>query len=81
MPRKKRPPVAPAEYEELQENEQFISRDNIDLAITAIEEDETGEPTVWVRFSNFEDMEDAEEYAEFLEHTLALLLFETTRLQ
>jgi hypothetical protein len=78
---KKRPVQPEAELEELAENEEFISRDDIDIITTAVEEDETGEATVWVRFANFEDMEDAEEYAEFLQTTLPLLLFETTRLQ
>lgn len=78
---KKRPAPPPVELEELAENEEFISRDNIDIITTAIEEDETGEATVWVRFANFEDMEEAEEYAEFLQTTLPLLLFETTRIQ
>ena len=78
---KKRPTPPPEELEELAENEEFISRDNIDIITTAIEDEETGEPTVWVRFANFEDMEDAEEYAEFLQSTLPLLLFETTRIQ
>jgi hypothetical protein len=77
---KKRPTQPEAELEELAENEEFISRDDIDIITTAVEE-ETGEATVWVRFANFEDMEDAEEYAEFLQTTLPLLLFETTRLQ
>jgi hypothetical protein len=78
---KKRPAQPEVELEELAENEEFISRDDIDIITTAVEEEETGEATVWVRFANFEDMEDAEEYAEFLQTTLPLLLFETTRLQ
>jgi hypothetical protein len=78
---KKRPTPPEEELEELAENEEFISRDDIDIITTAVEEEETGEATVWVRFANFEDMEDAEEYAEFLQTTLPLLLFETTRLQ
>jgi hypothetical protein len=81
MPRKKRPLVAPDVYEELTENEEFISRDDIDITVTAIEEDETGEPTVYVRFANFDDIEEAEEYAAMLQDNLALLLFETTKLQ
>jgi hypothetical protein len=81
MPRKKRPLVAPEVYEELTENEEFISRDDIDITVTAIEEDETGEPTVYVRFANFDDIEEAEEYAAMLQDNLALLLFETTKLQ
>lgn len=68
--------------EELAENEEFISKENVDIVITAVEEDENdNEPTVWVRFANFEDMEEAEEYAAMLQKVLPLLLFETTRLQ
>jgi hypothetical protein len=78
---KKRPTPPPVELEELAENEEFISRDDLDIITTAVEEEETGEATVWVRFANFEDMEEAEEYAEFLQTTLPLLLFETTRIQ
>ncbi len=63
--------------EELKDNEEFISRDDIDIEV-AISSDE---PVVYVKFSGFEDLEDAEEYAEFLSETLPLLLFETTRLQ
>jgi hypothetical protein len=63
--------------EELKENEEFISRDDIDITV-AVGDDE---PIVFVAFSGFEDYEDAEEYAEFLAETLPLLLFETTRLQ
>jgi hypothetical protein len=78
---KKRPTPPEEELEELAENEEFISRDDLDIITTAVEEEETGEATVWVRFANFEDMEEAEEYAEFLQTTLPLLLFETTRIQ
>jgi len=38
------------------------------------------EPTVYVKFTNFADVEDAEAYAEFLAETLPILLFETTRM-
>jgi hypothetical protein len=62
---------------ELQENEELISRDDIDIEV-AVSNDE---PVVYVKFSGFEDAEDAEEYAEFLAATLPLLLFETTRIQ
>jgi hypothetical protein len=72
----KRPKPEPV-IEELKENEEFISRDDIDIeVITTIDE----EPAVFVKFSGFEDEEDAEEYAQFLAETLPLLLFETTRL-
>ncbi len=74
MPKKKPEPVV--EVEELADNEEFISRDDIDIEVRLTEDN-----TVMVQFSGFEDMEDAEEYAEFLADTLPLLLFETTRLQ
>jgi hypothetical protein len=64
--------------EDLKDNEEFISRDDIDIEVMTTADDE---PTVYVKFTNFEDAEDAEEYAEFLAETLPLLLFETTRLQ
>lgn len=63
--------------EELPENEQFISDDDIDIEVFVDETDNT----VVVKFSGFEDEEDSEEYAEFLAETLPLLLFETTRVQ
>lgn len=62
--------------EELKDNEEFISRDDIDISIAVSDE----EPLVFVSFSGFSDAEDAEEYAEFLAETLPLLLFESTRL-
>jgi hypothetical protein len=61
--------------EELPENEQFISDDDIDIEVFVDETDNS----VVVKFSGFEDEDDAEEYAEFLAETLPLLLFETTR--
>jgi hypothetical protein len=72
----KRPKPEPV-IEELKENEEFISRDDIDIEVITTVEDE---PAVFVKFSGFEDEEDAEEYAQFLAETLPLLLFETTRL-
>jgi hypothetical protein len=63
--------------EELPENEQFISDDDIDIEVFVDETDNS----VVVKFSGFEDEDDAEEYAEFLAETLPLLLFETTRVQ
>ena len=62
--------------EELKDNEEFISRDDIDIEVVIGEES----PDVYVKFSGFDDAEDAEEYAQFLAETLPLLLFETTRL-
>ncbi len=78
----KRRPNPEVVEEELAPNEEFISKDTLDILVTAVEEDENeSEPTVWVRFANFEDMEEAEEYATMLQEILPLLLFETTRLQ
>jgi hypothetical protein len=62
--------------EELKDNEEFISRDDIDIEVVVTED--TNE--VYVKFSGFDDDEDAAEYADFLANTLPLLLFETTRL-
>lgn len=62
---------------ELAENENFISRDNLEIEVAVNAED----PVVYVKFTGFEDQEEAEEYAEFLAETLPLLLFETTRIQ
>jgi len=70
--------VKPEEaLEELKDNEEFISRDDIEIVVAVSDE----EPVVYVAFSGFEDDEDAEEYAQFLTETLPLLLFETTKLQ
>lgn len=67
------------EEKELADNEEFISKDDLDIMVFSTEEDD--ETAVYVKFTNFETAEDAEEYAEFLAETLPLLLFETTRLQ
>lgn len=75
MPKRKEEPV---EVEELKENEEFISRDDIDIEVMSTTDDE---PAVYVKFTGFDDAEDAEEYAQFLAETLPLLLFETTRMQ
>lgn len=75
MPRKpKEEPVV----EELAENEEFISRDDIEIEVMSTYDDQ---PAVYVKFTGFDDEEDAEEYAQFLAETLPLLLFESTRLQ
>ena len=66
----------PEEEDQLKENEEFISRDDIDIEVSMNEEDNT----VRVEFVGFGSTEEAEEYAEFLATTLPLLLFETTRL-
>jgi len=73
MPKRK-PEVI--EEEELKDNEDFISRDDLDIEVFVPED----EPAVFVKFSGFEDEESAEEYAQFLAETLPLLLFESTRL-
>lgn len=62
---------------ELEPGEEYISRDDLEIMFAAIEEDD-GIPAVWVRFTNFEDMEEAQDYADFLEETLPLLLFHST---
>lgn len=64
--------------EELAANEEFISRDDIDIEVMTTSDDE---PAVYVKFTGFDSIEDAEEYAEFLAETLPLLLFETTKIQ
>lgn len=62
--------------EELKDNEEHISRDDIDIEVVVADDSSD----IYVKFSGFEDSEDAEEYAQFLAETLPLLLFETTRL-
>lgn len=63
---------------ELDDNESYISKDDLDIEVMSTSDNE---PTVYVKFTGFNDAEDAEEYAEFLASTLPLLLFETTKLQ
>ncbi len=75
MPKKKEIKV---EVEELSENEEYISRDDIDIEVMSTTDDQ---PAVYVKFTGFDDAEDAEEYADFLVETLPLLLFQSTRLQ
>lgn len=75
MPKKKEEMVE----EELKENEEFISSDDIDIEVMSTVDDD--ESCVYVKFTGFADEEDADEYAQFLAETLPLLLFETTRLQ
>jgi len=67
----------PEVVEEENENEEPLSRDDLDIEVAVSNE----EPVVYVKFSGFADEEDAEEYAEFLAETLPLLLFESTRIQ
>lgn len=73
----RKPKEEPVE-EELAENEEFISRDDIDIEVMSTYDEQ---PAVYVKFTGFDDEEDAEEYAQFLAETLPLLLFESTRLQ
>jgi hypothetical protein len=61
---------------ELAENEEHISRDDVEIEVVVADDSND----VYVKFTGFEDGEDAEEYAQFLADTLPLLLFETTRL-
>ena len=65
--------------EENNQEQEFISTDDIDIEVMSTEED--SEHCVYVKFSNFADAESADEYAEFLAETLPLLLFETTKMQ
>lgn len=74
----KKKPEPEVVLEDLKDNEEFISADDIEIEVMTTSDDE---PAVYVKFTNFEDAEDAEAYAEFLAETLPLLLFETTRLQ
>lgn len=76
----KRPPPKAEEFDELQDNEEFISRDDIGIEVLSAPSDTGTGGVVYVKFTGFEDDEDAEEYANFLAETLPLLLFETTRL-
>jgi hypothetical protein len=60
--------------EDLPENENYISRDDLDLEVL------TGpDNTVFVKFSGFEDEDEANEYADSLAEILPLLLFESTQ--
>jgi hypothetical protein len=70
-------PELEIQEEELKDNEEFISRDDVDIEVVVADDSHD----VYVKFSGFDDSEDAEEYAQFLAETLPLLLFETTRLQ
>jgi len=65
------------EEAKLTDNEEYISRDDIDIEVRVMQDD----PVIYVKFTGFDDAEDAEEYAQFLAETLPLLLFETTRMQ
>lgn len=73
MTKRKEPEII---EEELKENEEFISRDDIEIEVVVADDSND----VYVKFSGFDDDEDAGEYAQFLADTLPLLLFESTRL-
>jgi hypothetical protein len=75
--KKRRDEIVEPIEEELADNEEHISRDDIDIEVVVAEDSSD----VYVKFSGFQDGEDAEEYAQFLAETLPLLLFESTRLQ
>ena len=64
---------------ESDDQEEFISSDDIDIEVMSTEEN--SQHCVYVKFTNFADEESADIYAEFLAETLPLLLFETTRMQ
>lgn len=76
MADKKKPPLIIEDIEELEENEEYLSPADLDLMIFAVEEEEN--PAVYVKITNFADIEDAEDYAEKLKKNLPLLLLETT---
>lgn len=70
------------EEKELADNESYISyKDDLEIEVMSVTDENDETPSVYVKFTGFEDAEDAEEYAQFLAETLPLLLFETTRLQ
>lgn len=71
-------PIIEEQEEELKDNEEFISRDDINIEVFSTADEEKA---VYVKFTGFEDEDDADEYAEFLASTLPLLLFETTKIQ
>lgn len=64
---------------ESDDQEEFISSDDIDIEVMSTEEN--SQHCVYVKFTNFADEESADTYAEFLAETLPLLLFETVRMQ
>ena len=77
MADKKKPPLTIEDIEELEENEEYLTENaDIDMIIFAVEEDEY--PAVYVKMTNFDDIEEAEDYAEKLKKNLPLLLLETT---
>ena len=76
MADKKKPPFVIDDYEELDENEEYLGPADVEMVVLSSEEE--GEPVVYVKFTNFNDFEEAEDYAESLQKNLPLLLLETT---
>ena len=68
------------EEENLLPNEDWISRDDLEIFSMYVKEDD-GTDAVYVRFTGFDDDDEAKEYADFLTETLPLLLFESTTIQ
>jgi len=64
--------------EELSDNEEYISRSDLDLQVMTGEDEK--DPCVYIKIGGFDNLEEADEYAEQLVETLPLLLFESTRL-
>ena len=62
------------DFFELSENEEYISRDDINIEIMTSKQDES----VIVRFSGFSDQDEIDAYSVFLAETLPLLLFHST---
>lgn len=59
--------------QELPHNEEYISRDDLDLEVLLGPDNE-----VYVKFTGFDSDEEASEYADQLADILPLLLFEST---
>ena len=70
MPKRKEPEI---QEEELKDNEEFISRDDIDIEVVVANDSND----VYVKFSGFESPEDTDDYAIFLAEYLPLMLFES----
>ena len=51
MANKKNPPFVIHEYEELEENEEYLGPADIDMVVLTAEEED--EPVVYVKFTNF----------------------------
>jgi hypothetical protein len=66
--------------DELQENEEYIGRGDLDIQVMTGGAETGEQPCVYVKFTGFEDILEADEYADMLVESLPLLLFESTRL-